>query len=178
MNNLHALLPIFDWNWWQIFLTALVADWGIILVIKYFEPLGWKRAFWRSSLYGDIFLPIGIASAAVVAQGADLAGQWYAGRWFNWLVFATGWLIIIAIEIYLVHPKNGHYQWKQIVAPSKLWHSFIFPFMFYASLITLIPLFTHHRPWPMFVLALLGYGVWFSLYITDLVKPPDFSKTH
>lgn len=177
-DRLHALIPVLDWNWWQLFLLFLVADWGIILAIKFFEPLGWKRAYWRSSLYGDVLLPAGIASAIVVTQHAELNGQWYASQWWNWVVFGAGWLIILAIEIYLVHPRNGHYNWRQIVSPSKLWHTIIFPFMFYFSVITIIPLFMSREPAWAFVLALVGYGGWLAMYLSDLIWPPDFSRTH
>ncbi len=177
-DKLNALIPLFDLNWWQLFAIFLIADWGIILAIKYFEPLGWKRAYWRSSIYGDIFLPIGIASAMIVTQQADLDDAWYATDWWNWLVFSMGWLIILGIELYLVHPKNGHYSLKQLATPSRIWHTLIFPFMFYFSVITIIPLFTTREPLWAFALALIGYGGWLSMYVLDLIRPPDFTRTH
>lgn len=171
-------LPFFDWNWWQLFSTFLIVDWGIILLIKYFEPLGWKRAYWRSALYGDIFLPIGIASAVIVTQRAQLADTWYVSNWWQLMVFAAGLLIVVSIELYLLHPKHGHYSLRQMVAPSKLWHALIFPFMFYCSVITIIPLFTTRAPLWAFGLSLLGYGLWLAMFVTDLLWPPDFNRTH
>jgi len=140
--------------------------------------MGWKRTYWRSGLYGDVFLLVGIASGIIVTQHARLNDMWFASRWYNWLVFAVGWVVILVIEAYLVHPKNGHYSWSQIIKPSRLWHTLIFPFMFYFSVVTLIPLFTTHSPLWAFILAICGYGLWLVMYLWDLCSPPDFSKTH
>jgi hypothetical protein len=177
-DKLHSFLPVFNWGWWVIFLFTLLIDWGVVLLIKRFEPLGWKRAYWWSGLYGDIFLPLGIASSAVVLRSFKPYDMWFTSRWWNWLVLMLGILIIFLVEIVFLFKKTQVYTKKQELMPSKLWHTILFPVMFYLSVITIIPLFSAHTPLWAFILALAGYGGWIFTVFHDIVHPPDFHKTH
>lgn len=179
-EKIHSLLPIFNWNWWQIFVVTFFVVWVLGRVIKGLEPLGWEsplkkggRAIWWSGFYGDIFLPIGVASSSVTLRYLHAGSTWYTSVWWNWLGLILGYGIIITLEL------TSKYTTKQLLTFSKLWHTFLaFPLMFYMVFMTAIPLFVVHKPSWAFVLAFIAYGIWGFTYIHDLVRPPDFTKTH
>ncbi|MDB5160847.1 MAG: hypothetical protein JWO96_227 [Candidatus Saccharibacteria bacterium] len=179
-DKLHTFVPVFNWSWWEVFLFTFVLGWVAIRIIKALEPLGWEkplkrggREIWRSGFYGDLFLPIGIASSIATLRNLAVNNQWYTGVWWNWTVFVLGFVVIIVLEY------SGNYTRKQLRTPSKLWHTFIaFPIMFYLGLMSIIPLAIIHKPGWAVVLAIFGYGLWLLTYIHDIIWPPDHSKTH
>ena len=179
-DKLHTFVPMFNWSWWQVFLFTFVLGWVAIRVIKGLEPLGWERPLkkdgreiWWSGFYGDLFLPIGIASSIVSLRNLGNISSWYTSVWWNWLVIVLGFVVIIALE------SSGNYTKKQLRMPSKLWHTFVaFPIMFYLGLMSVIPLVVIHQPSWAVILAITGYGLWLLTYVHDIVWPPDFTKTH
>ncbi len=180
-DKINALLPIFNWSWWQVFLFTFVINWLLIhVVIKSFEPLGlgWplgkgKRTYWRSALYGDIFLPFGLASSIVVLRNFNSGGAWYTSPWWNWLVIISGFFIIFFLDF------RAGYTKKQYLMPSKLWHMLaVFPTFFYIGTMTLIPLFISHKPIWAFLLTIASYTAWFITVVMDFKNPPNVSLTH
>lgn len=188
-DKIHALLPIFDWSWWQVFAFCLLVNWGAILVIMRLERLGWgylpgtririgrgMRQFFPSFIYGDLFLPIGIASSAVILRHFDSPDAWYASRWWNWLVLAAGIAISLLFEVLAVGGKR--FTLKQEFAPSKIWHTLVFALLFYLAVMTVIPLFVTHEPTWAFVLALAGYAGWAIAVYLDGKIGPDIRYAH
>lgn len=179
-EKLHSFLPIFNWNWWQILLVTFFICWVIGRIIKGLEPLGWEkplkkdgRDIWWSGFYGDIFLPIGVTSSIVTVRYLSNTQTWYTSVWWNWLGLILGFAVIIFLE------TRGNYTKKQLLTLSKLWHTFVsFPFMFYLTFMTVIPLIVAHQPIQAVIFAIIGYGVWIFTFVHDLVHPPDFTKTH
>jgi hypothetical protein len=163
-----------------VFLVSFIICWVIGRIIKGLEPLGWERPFkkggreiWWSGFYGDLFLPIGVTAGVITIRYLNNVPHWYTSVWWNWLGVVLGFMIIITLEL---TSKNTI---KQLVTPSKLWHTFIaFPCMFYLVFVTTIPLFIIHKPISVVVIAVICYGVWDFTYLHDLLRPPDFSKTH
>ena len=183
MNNsekINALIPIFDWSWWQVFILTFTVCWLVGRIIKGLEPLGWEaplkkggRPIWWSGFYGDIFLPVGVTASIVTVKYMDSVDSWYTKMWWNWLGLFLGFFIIIFLE------TRGHYSKKQLLMPSKLWHTFVaFPFMFYLSFVSIIPLLITRKPSQAIVFAILGYGAWAFTYMHDVKHPPDYTKTH
>lgn len=179
-DKINAFLPIFNWTWWQVFLFTLVFGWLVIRLIKGLEPLGWERPFkkggreiWWSGFYGDIFLPVGIASAIVTLRNFDGRHAFYTSVWWHILGILFGYLIILVLEL-----KNKDAR-KRLLVPSKFYHTFIsFPFLFYLVFVTTIPMFVSHKPTWALALAFFGYGVWDFTYLHDVVRPPNPTKTH
>ncbi|HXY18236.1 MAG TPA: hypothetical protein VEH48_02355 [Candidatus Nitrosopolaris sp.] len=175
-DKLHTFVPVFDWSWWQIFLLTFFIDWLAIHIILYLEPLGIgkpfgksKRQHFRSNTYGDIFLPIAVASSIVVARGLNVQDVWYTSRWWNIAVVVFGYMLVIALDV------QSDFTLRQSLTASKLWHTLIaFPIMFYLGVITLIPLISVHKPLWAFILAIFGYLGWLFFVIWDFRKPPDF----
>jgi hypothetical protein len=188
-DKIHALVPVFDWSWWQIYLFALAIDWGAILVIMRFERLGWgllpgtsirigpgNRQFFPSFIYGDLFLPLGIASSAVALRHFNSPEAWYASRWFNWLVLGAGVVISLIFEILAIGGKR--FTWKQELAPSKVWHTIAFVLLFYLAVMTVIPLLVTRDPAWAAILAFVGYLGWAICVYLDGKIGPDIRYAH
>ncbi len=180
-EKLHSIVPAFKWHWWQIWLFAFVINWVIIqIVLKGLEPRKWgpplgksDRVYWWSALYGDLFLPIGIASSIVTLRTFPAHETWYTSFWWNWTVFIGGFVIITLLD------AQAKYTRRQLLMPSRLWHAYIaFPICFYLSLMTIIPMLVTHKPVWAVVLALFGYDVWGFTWVHDVFWPPDASRTH
>lgn len=145
----------------------------MVLFLRLFEQQRWKREWWWSSLYGDIFLPLGIASSTVVLRQYTYQHAWYTSRAWNWWVLIVGIICIGLLETYLLLHKQ--YKIEDLRAYSKIWHTCIFPIMFYLSVPTLIPLFLTRRPTWAYSSALIGYAIWFGLVVRDwIVIPSDY----
>jgi magnesium-transporting ATPase (P-type) len=172
-ENLHALIPVFNWSWWQIFLVTLVADWGIIHLLKWLDPPHRKTPHWWTNVYGDIFLPIGIASSAVVIRDLPDSNAWYVSRTWNWIVVVAAIISIIFIEFVIVFKVKNVKTIHQATSVSNIWHAIAFIPMFYLSVMTLAPLFVTRTPTWAFVLALVGYTGWFLTLIHDNIWPPE-----
>jgi tellurite resistance protein TehA-like permease len=172
-DKIHALIPIFGWSWWQIFLLTLIADWGIFHILNRLDPPRRKTTHWWTNVYGDVFLPIGIASAAVILRDFNHSRGWYASLWWNWLVLGAGVLVIFLVEFVLVYKVQSRKSAHQELAPSNLWHAAIFVPMFYLSVITLIPAAMTRTPEWAFSLAVVGYGGWLASLVHDTIWPPE-----
>jgi len=178
-DKLHSFLPIFNWNWWQLLLFALVIDWLVMMIIAYFSPLGigkpfgkGKRQHWKTQLYGDLFLPLGVASSVVVAQGMHATSAWYTSVWWNISIIVLGFAVVIAMEI-----RGGHTR-KQAMSLFQLWHTCVaFPILFYLGAMTIVPMFMVHEPILIFCLALVGYTGWEAMVVWDTIKPRDIELT-
>jgi hypothetical protein len=172
-TKIHALIPIFNLSFGKIYLITLIIDWGVILLLRYIEPQGLHRAWWWSNIYGDIFLPLGIASSSIVLKHYSYNHSWYSSRAWNWIVLIFGIGLIVFIEGLLLARKK--YKPSDLKAYSKIWHSIIFPVMFYLSVITLIPLLVTRKPSIAFAGATAGYTIWLVCVIRDwLVSPLDY----
>lgn len=145
----------------------------MIHILKRLDPPHRKTAHWWTNVYGDIFLPLGIASSAVVLRNFQNTHSWYASRWWNWLVLAAGVLAIFIIEFVIVFKVQGRKNKHQELSLSNLWHATVFIPMFYLSVVTLVPLFTTRRPEWAFTLAVIGYGGWFLTLVHDNIWPPE-----
>ncbi len=178
-SELHSFLPMFDWNWWQLLLFAFAIDWFALMVIAYFEPLGigkpfgkGKRQHWKTQVYGDLFLPLGVASSIVVAQGMHATSAWYTSIWWNIAVIALGFAIVVIMQA-----RSGHTR-QQATSLFQLWHTYVaFPILFYLAAITVVPMFIVHSPILIFCAALLGYTGWEAMIVWDTIRPPDITLT-
>jgi len=179
-ESINSSLAIFNWNWWQVFLFTFTLAWIIGRVIKGLEPMGWERPlkkggreiYW-SGFYGDIFLPMAIASSIVILKNFDGRETWYTSTWWHWLGLLLGFVIILFLEL-----RNEKTR-ERLFKPSKLYHTFIvFPIMFYLVFVTTIPMFVSHKPTWAFVMAFICYGIWDLTYMHDVLHPPDPTKTH
>lgn len=173
-TKIHALITVFNLSWGKIYLIALCIDWLMMLLLRYVEPQGFKRPWWWSNIYGDIFLPLAIASSSTVLRQFTYKQTWYTSRAWNWIILLFGIILIIGIESLLL--TRSKYKPRDLRAYSKIWHSLIFPVMFYLSVITLIPLIITRKPTTAFMGALIGYLIWLACVIRDwIVIPTDFS---
>jgi hypothetical protein len=172
-DKIHALLPVFNWSWWQIFFVTLIADWGIIHLLKWLDPPHRKSPHWWTNVYGDVFLPIGIASSAVVIRNLPASNSWYASRIWNWAVLAAAIIAIILIEFVVVFKVQKRKTIHQTTSLSNIWHALVFIPMFYLSVITLVPIFMSRTPTWAFALALAGYLGWLLALIHDNIWPPE-----
>ena len=178
-EKLHSFLPIFNWSWWQILLFAFAIDWLALMVIAYFSPLGigkplgkGKRKHWKTQVYGDLFLPLGVASSVVVAQGMSTHQSWYTSSWWNIAAVTLGFAIVITMQL-----RSGHTS-KQASSLFQLWHTYVaFPILFYLGAMTIVPMFIVHQPIWAFALALIGYTGWEAMIVWDTLRPPDISLT-
>jgi hypothetical protein len=175
-QTIHSILPVFNWSWWQVFIFVFITDWVIMRILKYIEPSEYKSPTWASAKYGDLFLPIGIASSIVVLRGFHNANAWYASIWWNWTVLVMGILINFSLRTVILYKILHKHNRKQHLAPSKWWHSFIFAVLFYLVVMSLIPLFVIHAPRWAFTLALFGYGIWIATFMYDVAHPSGFVR--
>jgi hypothetical protein len=172
-EKIQALLPVFNWSWWQVLLVTLIGDWGIFHILKWLDPPHRKSMHWWTNVYGDIFLPVGIASSVIVLRNFDKASSWYASRWWNWLVLIAGAVVVFLIEFVIVYKIQGRKTKHQELSASNLWHTAIFIPMFYLGVVTLIPVLVTHSPAWAFGLAIVGYGGWFLMLVHDNIWPPE-----
>ena len=175
---LGAIIPIHELPWWQLLLVL----WVLMLVIKFllmrFEPLGWSRSYHRAGTIGDIFLAVAIVLSSQTIGSFSSDNQWFVSNAWNWTVLLVGVCTIIVIEIGFHVLIMRHLSWRQQLAPSKLWHTLLFPLVFYTAVIPLLPMLHSRQPTWVFVCAIVAYAVWFTLLIYDLFRPPDYRKTH
>jgi hypothetical protein len=172
-DKIHALVPVFNWSWWQIFMVTLILDWGIFHILKWLDPPRRKSVHWWTNVYGDIFLPIGIASSTVILRNFSHAESWYSSRLWNWVVLILGAFTVFLVEFVVVFKLQRRKTRHQELSPSNLWHALIFVPMFYVSVIPLIPMFVTHHPGWAFFLAIIGYGGWLLTLIHDNIWPPE-----
>jgi hypothetical protein len=163
-----------------VLLVTFTICWVVVCIIKGLEPLGWEsplkkggRPIWWSGFYGDIFLPVGVTSSIVTIRHLDGFQTWYTSLWWNWLGILLGFVIIILLE------ARGNYTRKQLLTTSKIWHTLVsFPLMFYLTFMSIVPLIVAHQPIQSIIFAIIGYGAWGLTLIHDILKPPNYSKTH
>jgi len=178
-ERLGSVVPVFDWSWWQIALFVFAIDWLAIKIIFYFEPLGLgkplgkgKRQYWRTHLYGDLVLPVGVASCVIIAQGMPSRDAWYTSTWWNVVVALLGFVMIAGLERW-----SGHTQ-RQLVMPSQLWHTFIaFPLLFYITAMTIPAFFAVGKPMWAVVLAVSCYSFLGAMQVWDMLDPPNIRLT-
>lgn len=123
-------------------------------------------------MYGDIFLPIGIASSIVVVRQFEHSNAWYVSNLVNWSILVLGLAIIIFLEFgmeYKIKHKKNKFQ---VTSPSAIWHAIVFVPLFYLAVISLIPIFVTHKPTWAFILALLGYVAWLTALLHDIKWHP------
>lgn len=119
--------------WVGLFILGI--DFGGVMTIRLLleKKIYFRR--WWAFRYGDtLFLPLyGYFMAHMLQQNPayvpHVSGLWTA------LIVCLGYLLVIGIEYR--HTTNKVYTNQQQKAPSQVYHSLIFPFMFYLVITTL-----------------------------------------
>lgn len=176
-SNIHGLIPIFNWSWWQVFLFAFIADWGVMQILHHYErSTAFQRPPWNSARYGDLFLPIGIASSILVLHNFHNFNSWYSSLLWGWIILISGLTINVTVEWLVLYKRLGKYTRKQLLSPGNIWHTIIFTILFYLSVFSLPMLFIVHRPTWAFITAIFGYAVWTAMLVYDIGHPNGFIR--
>jgi hypothetical protein len=173
---LHTVVPIFNWQWWQVFLLVLITDWIVIRLIRHLEPAKYKRPQWQSGMYGDLFLPFGVASSVLITQHLANTPVWYTSAVWNWIVAITGLAINFFVRVILNYRVLRKHSRNQLHAPSAYWHSLIFVLVFYIIGMTAVPAVLLHKPTGIFLLAVVGYAGWAITFLYDVAHPSGFMR--
>jgi len=173
-----VLLPLLQWSWWQLFLFALLLDWVMPALMYGFNRPEQQRPRWRTGVYGDVALPVAIASGLTVAQHDTSAlPSWYFSGWLQWCLLLAGLATTFLVEYVYLHRIRRKYTVAQELAPSNLWHSGIFPVMTYLAILALIPLLYIRQPSWEVALAVAGFAGWLLTLVWDFVWFPEFKPT-
>lgn len=170
-QTLHSPLPVFGWNWWQIFIFVFVCDW---LIMRLLQRIDFRRHTFevgKTSFYGDLFLPFGIASTIRIAQQLHNSNTWYTSWWWNVAVLLSGVLIHFCIRYMYLYKKLKKTTIERQLAINVNWHSLVLILLYYMIGVTIIPAIVVHKPAYLVALMVAGYGGWLTPFIYDMFHP-------
>ncbi len=176
---------IFDHGFHFAYGVMLVADIGIVWLLMWIEsrrgglPIR-ERPYYNAQVWGDlVFLPLYLASAAVILQEAPPLSGWYTSPWFHWGLLAATFSLSIGAEVGAV--RGGQYTLAQELSPSKLWHTLIFGIVGYWLGCVLVPAVANMALEPLasagLVAGIIGFIAMNVLDWRDLAKDPE-AKTN
>ncbi len=138
-GGLPYLSALWNHGWAGALFIMWVVDLGLVYFFELLEGVPpWKRPYYHAQLWGDlIFLPLYFACATLIFERAPPMSGFYTARWWHYSILALGIALSIIMEVGAV--KGGQYTLSQELSPSKLWHTIIFPVVFYWIFSALVP---------------------------------------
>ena len=170
-QTLHSPLPVFNWNWWQIFIFVFVCDW---LIMRLLQRIDFKRHTFevgKTSFYGDLFLPFGIASGIRIAQQFHNPNVWYASALWSVVIFLSGASIHFYIRYVYLYKKLKKTTIERQRGLSVNWHSLLLVLLYYMIGMTIVPAIVVHKPVYLVILMVIGYAGWLTTFAHDMFHP-------
>jgi hypothetical protein len=169
-QTLHSPLPVFGWDWWQILIFVFVCDWLMMRLLQRIDFRRYKFEVGKTSLYGDMFLPFGVASTVRIAQQSHNPNVWYASLWWNVAILLSGIAIHFYIRYMYLYKKLRKTTIERQRALSVNWHSLVLVLLYYMIGVTIIPAIVIHKPAYLVALMVVGYGGWLTPFIYDVLN--------
>ncbi len=132
INGLPILSKVFDYGPYVAACTTFFVLFGItypLLCLHWGRLVRLRRMYTNFTINDTLVYPIYMATAtSLLAAHPQINNQWKSASW-HYGVFATG--VVLALVICWWEVRTGKYSLKTQWVPWKIWHTIIFPVVFY-----------------------------------------------